>query len=74
MATQASRDKARAKPVHLEEETDAYLRIRISILAVRRRHGETTVGACSCSGGFGRRLESLREGSIRAGCGCSRGI
>jgi hypothetical protein len=64
----ASRTRT-SKPVHLEEATHAYLRIPISIFSRGEEDlGDTPVGACSCSGGFGRAFEvACREGSIRAG-------
>jgi len=42
---------------------------RYPFLAVAKKDlGDTPIGACSCSGGFGRAFEvACREGSIRAG-------
>lgn len=61
--------EGRANQVHLEEATHAYLRIPLSIFNCGEEDlGDTPVGACSCSGGFGRAIEvARREGSIGAG-------
>lgn len=66
--------EGRANQVHLEEATHAYLKIaylRIPLSIFSRGEedlGDTPVGACSCSGGFGRAIEvARREGSIGAG-------